>query len=66
MCKEYNGWSNYQTWNVMLWLDDDQELCTYIREKAEEIQRMYEDNEFEHMVDKSIKRDIIVAKKKVI
>lgn len=23
MCEEYNGWTNYQTWNVALWLDND-------------------------------------------
>lgn len=21
----YNGWTNYETWNVALWLDNDQE-----------------------------------------
>lgn len=21
--KEYNGWTNYETWNVKLWLDND-------------------------------------------
>ncbi len=26
MCKEYNGYSNYQTWNVALWIDNDQGL----------------------------------------
>jgi hypothetical protein len=35
MCKEYNGWSNYQTWNVMLWLDNDQESYYAIRDQAE-------------------------------
>lgn len=24
MCKEYNGWTNYETWNVALWLDNEQ------------------------------------------
>ena len=26
MCNEYNGWSNYPTWNTKLWLDNEQWL----------------------------------------
>ena len=34
MCKEYNGYPNYQTWNVALWLDNDYNTYNYIQEIA--------------------------------
>lgn len=34
--KEYNGWTNYETWLVKLWMDNDQGLDAYWREIAEE------------------------------
>lgn len=33
--KEYNGWTNYETWCVHLWLTNDQETDSYWRENAE-------------------------------
>ena len=27
---KYNGWTNYETWNFKLWLDNDQDLHNYI------------------------------------
>ena len=27
---KYNGWSNYETWNFKLWLDNDQDVYNYI------------------------------------
>jgi len=30
----YNGWSNYETWAVALWLDNEQETYSYWREQA--------------------------------
>ncbi len=41
MCKEYNGWANYPTWNVALWLDNDRGLY----ESALDIARMEFDYE---------------------
>lgn len=35
MSEGYNGWTNYATWNVALWLDNDE----YLQEQAEEIAR---------------------------
>jgi hypothetical protein len=32
----YNGWSNYETWAVALWIDNEQGSYTYSRELARE------------------------------
>lgn len=34
MAEEYNGWPNYQTWNVMLWLDNDESAYRYYVERV--------------------------------
>ncbi len=31
----YNGWPNYQTWNVMLWMDNEEPLYRAYREKVQ-------------------------------
>jgi hypothetical protein len=35
--QRYNGWTNYETWNVSLWLDNDEGSYTYVRERADEL-----------------------------
>lgn len=40
--KTYNGWTNYETWNVKLWMDNDQGSDAYYREVAQEV---YDDAE---------------------
>ena len=37
MCKEYNGYENYQTWAVSLWLDNDEGTYLHYTERAQEI-----------------------------
>ena len=32
MSEKYNGWSNYETWAVALWLDNDAGTYEYVRE----------------------------------
>lgn len=32
---KYNGWTNYETWLVSLWLDNDQASYRYWREEAD-------------------------------
>lgn len=33
--KTYNGWTNYETWNVKLWMDNDQGSQEYWAEQAQ-------------------------------
>jgi hypothetical protein len=35
--KDYNGWSNYETWNYKLWLDNDEGSYNYWQETARQI-----------------------------
>jgi hypothetical protein len=40
--KRYNGWTNYETWNVALWLRNDAGSDQYWSERTEEIARAAE------------------------
>ena len=37
MEKKYNGWTNYETWLVNLWMDNDYGSVDYWNEVAEEV-----------------------------
>ena len=39
--KEYNGWYNYETWCVALWMGNDQGSYDYFREMAEQYDEVY-------------------------
>ena len=38
----YNGWTNYETWNVSLWLGNDEGSYQMVNEMAEEADDAYE------------------------
>lgn len=35
--QKYNGWTNYETWNIKVWLDNDEGSQNYWNERAQEI-----------------------------
>jgi hypothetical protein len=37
MSETYNGWHNYETWCVNLWMDNEQGSQEFFREQAKEI-----------------------------
>jgi hypothetical protein len=38
----YNGWKNYETWAMALWIDNDRGSYTYSRELARDVIPRYE------------------------
>ena len=42
---KYNGWSNYETWNFKLWLDNDQDVHNYIIDEIKKIKAIGYDAE---------------------
>lgn len=45
----YNGWKNYETWNVVLWLDNDEYYNSLINELQGKLS--YEDFIYEYVID---------------
>tara|TARA_R110000868_G_scaffold262398_5_gene520822 strand:- start:1133 stop:1390 length:258 start_codon:yes stop_codon:yes gene_type:complete len=46
--KTYNGWKNFQTWNVVLWLDNDEGLYNMVKYSDSE---SYEDFVHDYLLE---------------
>jgi hypothetical protein len=44
--KSYNGWPNYSTWNVALWLNNTEWMYRWVQTQIEEIKEKYPDEKF--------------------
>ena len=44
---ECNGWYNYETWNLKLWLDNDEGTYNMVQEKAKALIKKYEGDHIE-------------------
>ncbi len=42
---DYQGWSNYPTWNVALWINNDQGLYEMVKEEVSYLREEFEDEE---------------------
>lgn len=43
--RDYNGWTNYETWNVKLWIDNEQGSQEYWREQTQDAWRHARENQ---------------------
>ena len=39
MDKSYNGWKNYETWNLALWAGNDEPVYRAVQERKRQIKR---------------------------
>lgn len=59
--KTYNGWTNYETWAVKLWIDNEESSYNYWREVASECWDESEDGGNEFLDDRKDRAQSMLA-----
>jgi len=57
----YQGWTNYETWNVKLWIDNEEGSYCYWRDAAQEAWDDPEENQF--IPEREKRAEITLAKR---
>ena len=57
--KTYNGWKNYETWNVKLWIDNDQGESEYWNDHARDFWKAHngDKNDAAYMLAEQLKSE---------
>lgn len=48
---DYQGWTNYETWNYALWIDNDQGLTDYFDDIIENMSDLDDDEQISELAD---------------
>ena len=60
--EKYNGWTNYETWNVALWIDNEEGSYNYWREITGQLKKEREygslDREASYYLSEQLKEEI--------
>lgn len=54
----YNGWKNYETWNVALWLDNDEGSYNEVRRLARGVAFDHEDDDEDDVMQRQARGDL--------
>lgn len=57
--QKYNGWTNYETWDVALWLDNEQGSYNYWNDRAQEI---YDESEADNVFTREQQATLSLSK----
>jgi hypothetical protein len=59
----YNGWANYETWAVKLWIDNEQGSYEYWREQARDVIENCSDKHPNEFADKAANERIMLGER---